>query len=119
MDLDAPPLMEALSPVAELLDGVGVGNMRVKWWKKVILNANWKMAQEAFFEGYHVMQTHPQLLMGGGRRGRRFLAAGNRVHGLQERPRPLPERYLMGRQIRRRPDSSSPTPGCWRMVRTR
>lgn len=66
MDRNAGPLMEALSPVTELLDGVGVGNMRVKWWKRVILNANWKMAQEAFFEGYHVMATHPQLLMGGG-----------------------------------------------------
>jgi phenylpropionate dioxygenase-like ring-hydroxylating dioxygenase large terminal subunit len=65
MDLDAGPLREALSPVAELLDGVGVGNMRVKWWKQTILNANWKMAQEAFFEGYHVMQTHPQLTQGG------------------------------------------------------
>ncbi|MGB8386836.1 aromatic ring-hydroxylating oxygenase subunit alpha, partial [Mycobacterium sp.] len=75
MDLDAPPLMEALSPVAELLDGVGVGNMRVKWWKKGILNANWKMAQEAFFEAYHVMQTHPQLLMGGGEQAGEFFAA--------------------------------------------
>jgi len=64
MDLDARPLLEALSPVADLLDGVGVGNMRVKWWKQTILNANWKMAQEAFFEGYHVMQTHPQLNQG-------------------------------------------------------
>ncbi len=75
MDLDAPPLMEALSPVAELLDGVGVGNMRVKWWKRGILNANWKMAQEAFFEGYHVMQTHPQLLMGGGEEVGEYTAA--------------------------------------------
>jgi phenylpropionate dioxygenase-like ring-hydroxylating dioxygenase large terminal subunit len=65
MDLGARPLMEALAPVADLLDGVGVGNMRVKWWKQTILNANWKVAQEAFFEGYHVMQTHPQLLQGG------------------------------------------------------
>lgn len=66
MDPDARPLAEYLAPAQELLDGVGVGNMRVKWWKQVVLNANWKMAQEAFFEGYHVMQTHPQLLMGGG-----------------------------------------------------
>jgi phenylpropionate dioxygenase-like ring-hydroxylating dioxygenase large terminal subunit len=65
MDLEAPPLMEALAPVAGLLEGIGVGHMRVKWWKQVILNANWKVAQEAFLEGYHVMQTHPQLLMGG------------------------------------------------------
>jgi phenylpropionate dioxygenase-like ring-hydroxylating dioxygenase large terminal subunit len=66
MDPAARPLAEYLAPVQELLDGVGVGNMRVKWWKQVVLNANWKMTQEAFFEGYHVMQTHPQLLMGGG-----------------------------------------------------
>ena len=66
LDHDAPPLSEYLEPVQGLLDAVGVGNMRAKWWKKVILNANWKMAQEAFFEAYHVMQTHPQLLMGGG-----------------------------------------------------
>jgi nitrite reductase/ring-hydroxylating ferredoxin subunit len=64
MDLGAQPLKEHLAPVADLLDGVGIGNMRVKWWKQVILNSNWKMAQEAFFEGYHVTQTHPQLLMG-------------------------------------------------------
>ena len=57
----APPLGEALGPAATLLDGLGVQNMRVKFWKEVILNANWKMAQEAFFEGYHVLQTHPQL----------------------------------------------------------
>ncbi len=64
MDRHARPLHEALWPVADLLDGVGVGNMRVKWWKQVILEANWKLVQEAFLEGYHVMQTHPQLLMG-------------------------------------------------------
>jgi nitrite reductase/ring-hydroxylating ferredoxin subunit len=75
MDPAGAPLMEALSPVAELLDGVGVGDMRVKWWKKVILNANWKMAQEAFFEGYHVMATHPQLLMGGGEQFGEVMAA--------------------------------------------
>jgi nitrite reductase/ring-hydroxylating ferredoxin subunit len=61
LDHNARPLGEALGPVAALLDGLGVQNMRVKFWKEVILNANWKMAQEAFFEGYHVLQTHPQL----------------------------------------------------------
>ena len=40
--------------------------MRVWWWKEVILDANWKVAQEVFHEGYHVMQTHPQLTMGAG-----------------------------------------------------
>jgi phenylpropionate dioxygenase-like ring-hydroxylating dioxygenase large terminal subunit len=65
MDQDAAPLMEALGPVAPLLDGVGIGNMRTKWWKQVVLNANWKMVQEAFLEAYHTTHTHPQLLLGG------------------------------------------------------
>jgi phenylpropionate dioxygenase-like ring-hydroxylating dioxygenase large terminal subunit len=65
-DQNAQPLKEALSPVADILDSIAVGNMRVKWWKQVILNANWKITQEAFLEGYHVMQTHPQLAGGSG-----------------------------------------------------
>jgi phenylpropionate dioxygenase-like ring-hydroxylating dioxygenase large terminal subunit len=65
IDPTARPLHAALAPVADLLDSIGVGNMRVKWWKQVVLNANWKIVQEAFLEGYHVMQTHPQLVPGG------------------------------------------------------
>ncbi|MDP3950421.1 aromatic ring-hydroxylating dioxygenase subunit alpha [Microbacterium sp.] len=61
MDHDAPSLQEALFPAASLLDRAAVGNMRVKWWKEAIINCNWKLAQEAFFEGWHVKQTHPQL----------------------------------------------------------
>jgi phenylpropionate dioxygenase-like ring-hydroxylating dioxygenase large terminal subunit len=61
MDRNAKPLLEELFPAANILDLVGVKNMRVKWWKEVVLNANWKLAQEAFFESYHVKQTHPQI----------------------------------------------------------
>ena len=35
--------------------------MRVNWWKFLVPNCNWKVAQEAFMEGYHVMQAHPNL----------------------------------------------------------
>lgn len=61
MDHDAPPLRQALFPAADILSNVGVDNMRVKWWKEAVINCNWKLAQEAFFEGWHVKQTHPQL----------------------------------------------------------
>ncbi|MDX6740169.1 aromatic ring-hydroxylating dioxygenase subunit alpha [Actinocorallia sp. A-T 12471] len=61
LDLDAPPLLEALFPAANILQRNGVQRMRAKWWKETILNCNWKLAQEAFFEGWHVKQTHPQL----------------------------------------------------------
>ncbi len=64
LDPDARPLRDALEPVAGLLDPLGVADMRVQWWKSVILPANWKMAQEAFMEGYHVPGTHPQLTLG-------------------------------------------------------
>ena len=60
----AAPLREALDPMPSLLDPLGVADMRVIWWKSVVLPANWKMAQEAFMEGYHVPQTHPQLTLG-------------------------------------------------------
>jgi phenylpropionate dioxygenase-like ring-hydroxylating dioxygenase large terminal subunit len=64
LDPDAPPLRDALDPIPGLLDPLGVADMRVVWWKSVILPANWKMAQEAFMEGYHVPGTHPQLTLG-------------------------------------------------------
>jgi phenylpropionate dioxygenase-like ring-hydroxylating dioxygenase large terminal subunit len=50
----------------ELLDPLGIDRMRVRWWKHTVLAANWKMAQEAFMEGFHVRQTHPQLAADGG-----------------------------------------------------
>lgn len=64
LDPDAPPLLEAIDPLPSLLDPLCVGDMRVRWWKAVVLQANWKLAQEAFMEGYHVPQTHPQLTLG-------------------------------------------------------
>jgi phenylpropionate dioxygenase-like ring-hydroxylating dioxygenase large terminal subunit len=64
LDREARPLLEALDPIPSLLDPLGVDRMRVYWWKAVRLKANWKMAMEAFLEGWHVMQTHPQLTLG-------------------------------------------------------
>lgn len=64
LDRDARPLREQLAPMPSLLDPLAVGEMKVRWWKAVRLKANWKMAQEAFLEGWHVMQTHPQLTLG-------------------------------------------------------
>lgn len=66
MDPHARPLRDALSPVADSLDAFGVEDLRVYWWKEVILPANWKLAQEAFYEGYHLQATHPQLTLGAG-----------------------------------------------------
>jgi phenylpropionate dioxygenase-like ring-hydroxylating dioxygenase large terminal subunit len=61
LDDDAPPLRQCLEPVATILDAWKVESMHVEWWHAFHLPVNWKLAQEAFVEQYHVVQTHPQL----------------------------------------------------------
>ena len=39
--------------------------MRAEWWYACRLPVNWKLAQEAFMEQYHVIETHPQLVIPG------------------------------------------------------
>jgi phenylpropionate dioxygenase-like ring-hydroxylating dioxygenase large terminal subunit len=62
LDRDAPPLLESLGAFAPHMDLFMVGEMKVEWWKAARLPVNWKLAMEAFHEGYHVATTHPQLL---------------------------------------------------------
>ncbi len=60
-DDHAPSLHETLGPVLDRLEAHGVSNLRAEWCYATVLPANWKIAMEAFMEGYHVMRTHPQL----------------------------------------------------------
>ena len=60
-DADAPSLQESMGPVLDRLEARGMSKLRSEWWYATVLPANWKVAMEAFMEGYHVMKTHPQL----------------------------------------------------------
>ena len=60
-DWEAPGFRETMGPVAGRLEAHGVGNMRSEWWYGTVIPANWKVAMEAFMEGYHLRTTHPQL----------------------------------------------------------
>jgi len=62
LDDGASPLRECIEPFASKHDEWKVGALRTEWWKSCLLPVNWKLATEAFMEGYHVPQTHPQLL---------------------------------------------------------
>jgi len=65
LDDGAPPLREYLEPIASALDAWRVESLRAEWWYACRLPANWKLAQEAFVEQYHVLETHPQLRLPG------------------------------------------------------
>jgi len=60
-DDEAPSFRECIGPVADRLEAHAVSKLRSEWWYATVLPANWKIAMEAFHEGYHVMRTHPQL----------------------------------------------------------
>lgn len=62
MDLKAEPLHKFLDPVPEYLDPYEYQKMRFRFYATFRLPNNWKVAQEAFDEVYHVAATHPQLL---------------------------------------------------------
>lgn len=60
-DKDPQPFAEFIEPVGQLIEDLAIGDMHHYWWKSVEVPANWKVAVEAFLEGYHVPATHPQL----------------------------------------------------------
>ena len=65
LDDGAPPLRQCLEPAATILDAWKVESLRTEWWHACHLPVNWKLAEEAFVEQYHVLQTHPQLRIPG------------------------------------------------------
>jgi phenylpropionate dioxygenase-like ring-hydroxylating dioxygenase large terminal subunit len=60
-DPDCMPFDEFIAPIRHLLEELNIAEMRHYWWKSIPIPANWKIAQEAFLETYHVPATHPQL----------------------------------------------------------
>lgn len=75
LDDDAPALRPCIEPFATTLDAWHVESWRAEWWYACRLPVNWKLAQEAFVEQYHVIETHPQLRIPGRyppRKGRKF-----------------------------------------------
>ena len=62
MDPDCEPLRDYLAPVTEILGPFELEKMRFRWRKWLKMPCNWKIALEAFNEGYHVKTTHLQIM---------------------------------------------------------
>ena len=60
-DDDAPSLRDSLGPVADRMDARHADKLKMDWWCGTVLPTNWKLAMEAFQEGFHTPVTHPQL----------------------------------------------------------
>jgi phenylpropionate dioxygenase-like ring-hydroxylating dioxygenase large terminal subunit len=60
------PLKEFLGVLPEHFKNWDIDNRYVDLHMAKELPCNWKTAQEAFLESYHVLETHPQLLEGVG-----------------------------------------------------
>ena len=65
LDPKAGPLRESIEPFATYMDAWQLENWHPEWWYSFTLPVNWKLAQEAFMEQYHVLETHPQLRLPG------------------------------------------------------
>jgi phenylpropionate dioxygenase-like ring-hydroxylating dioxygenase large terminal subunit len=63
LDPQSRPLRESLEPAAGILDQWQVESLKAEWWYACRLPVNWKLAVEAFVEAYHVVQSHPQLVI--------------------------------------------------------
>jgi len=96
MDPDAQPLLDYLSPIHEVFKNYEFEKLRYRWCKTTVLPCNWKVAIEAFDEGYHVQTTHRQILPvnDDGTASEAFGAHGMFYPPPENRPPGLPSRRL-------------------------
>jgi phenylpropionate dioxygenase-like ring-hydroxylating dioxygenase large terminal subunit len=62
LDANAADLQEYLRPLPEHFRNWDLSRRRITLHIEKELPCNWKAAVEAFVEGYHILETHPQLL---------------------------------------------------------
>ena len=61
-DANPEPLRDYLAPIIAKIGPYKTEELRYKWHRTIVFPCNWKVALEAFNEGYHVQGTHRQLL---------------------------------------------------------
>ena len=60
-DPDAPEFGDHMAESLPYWAPLKMEDMRMRWWKYMNINANWKTVMEPFLESYHIAQTHPEI----------------------------------------------------------
>ncbi len=90
MDPDAGPLEEHLGALSEHFAQWPLEQRYKQAHVAKVLRCNWKVAQEAFMEAYHVVATHPQLLPGIGDANSQYDVFGNFSRAITPNGTPSP-----------------------------
>jgi len=89
-DLDAPPLADHLGDLTTHFERWPLELRYKQAHVAKVLRCNWKLAQEAFMEAYHVVATHPQLLAGIGDANSQYDVFGNFCRAITPNGTPSP-----------------------------
>ncbi len=89
-DLDAGPLADHLGDLSTHFQRWPLEKRYKQAHVAKVLRCNWKLAQEAFMEAYHVVATHPQLLAGIGDANSQYDVFGNFCRAITPNGTPSP-----------------------------
>jgi len=90
MDLTAAPLADFVKDLSEQFDYWQPEARYIEAHVGKVMKCNWKAAQEAFMEAFHVITTHPQLLAGIGDENSQYDAWGNMSRAITPNATPSP-----------------------------
>ena len=90
MDLDAGPLREHLGILPDHFATWAPEDRYVEAHVAKVMGCNWKACQEAFMEAFHVITTHPQILMGIGDENSQYDVWGNVSRAITPNGTPSP-----------------------------
>jgi phenylpropionate dioxygenase-like ring-hydroxylating dioxygenase large terminal subunit len=90
MDSDCGPLSEHVAGLSEQFARWPLEDRYKQAHVAKVLGCNWKLAQEAFMEAYHVVATHPQLLPAFGDDNSQYDVFGNFARAMSPGGTPSP-----------------------------
>jgi nitrite reductase/ring-hydroxylating ferredoxin subunit len=90
MDMNAEPLMDFLGDLPDHFAVWEPENRYIEAHVAKIMSCNWKACQEAFMEAFHVINTHPQILVGIGDENTQYDAWGNFSRAITPNGTPSP-----------------------------